>query len=47
MQVRSVEQTQRRAEATDKAFTDIKSMIRDFRRERQTSKEARISAMQS
>ena len=31
IQVRTVEQNQRRADATDRAFTDIKSMISQFR----------------
>ena len=39
-QIRQVEKTQKREEATDRAFTDIKSMISQFRRERNCSKEA-------
>lgn len=38
--IRQVEKTQKREEATDRAFTDIKSMISQFRRERKSSKEA-------
>ena len=37
--MRTADQNQRRVDATDKAFTDIKSMISKFRTERNHSKE--------
>ena len=39
LHMRTAEQSQRRVDATDRAFADIKSMISQFRNERNTSKE--------
>ena len=39
VQIKTVQKTQKREEATDRAFTDIHSMIQQFRHERNSSKE--------
>lgn len=41
--MRTAEQNQRRVDATDKAFVDIKSMISQFKNERRHSKERMAS----
>lgn len=46
LHMRTAEQSQRRVDATDRAFADIKSMISQFRDERNSSKERALAASQ-